>query len=131
MWFDFLAFLFWLLYEPFHHFRVFAWVNSQHSVVEMRHTFLCHCFILVLGIHILEYLLGRQRHSVGIISFDPQTRSMVILIVCYIDCIVPKILLCSFIAALSFNLQKTIFHILFYLLRSYSIYSGSRWSICC
>lgn len=55
--FYFFAFRFGLLYESLHHFWMLTRVDCQHPEIELRHQFLSDCFILILGINVLEDLL--------------------------------------------------------------------------
>lgn len=112
--FDRFSFCFWLIYKPFHNIRMFTRMNRQHSALQIRHSFLSNCLIMIFRINIFKNLFWRQRLTIDRISFYPKPRGMIVLIVCDINLIISKILL--FILLLLFTCQ----FILFYFIRDFN-----------
>ena len=124
------AFAFRLFYKSLHHFWVLARMNCKHANIQMRHILFCHSLILIFCINVFEYLLGCERGSICIVAFDPESWSMVVLVVCDIDVVVSKIIFGSLILFLACHFQESFSYGLFHFLGSDFINTCSRWSIC-
>lgn len=106
--FYFFAFRFGLLNESLHHFWMLTRVDCQHPEIQLRHQFLSDCFILVLGINVLEDLLRTQRSSIDIITFDPKSWSVVVFVICDVNTVTAIILFSGF-NVVTLDIQETIF----------------------
>jgi hypothetical protein len=67
-------------------------MDSQHSTVQKGAVLLSYCLILVLRIYILKYLLRSERFTTYTVTFKPQSRSEIILIVRNVNVVFSEIL---------------------------------------
>lgn len=129
MGFYFFALCLRLFYESFHHFGMFAGMDGEHADIEVGHSFFSNSFILVLWVYVFENLLWCQREAIGIIAFNPESRSMVILIISDVHIVISKVILWTLKFLFPTNVQKPFGNILLDFLGSYFINSRPWWRI--
>ena len=95
-----------LVNEPFHDIRMLTRMNSQHSAIQIRHSLFSYSFIVVLWINVLKNLFWCQRCAIQVISLYPQSRCMVVFIICNVNLILSEILLALFDLCISCYLYE-------------------------
>ena len=96
------------IYKSLHHFWVFAWMDGQHSTSQEGTVLFGDSLVLVLRVNILENLFGSEGLSIVVISFDPKSRSVIVLIIRNVNIVFSEIFFFLFITLISTNFHESI-----------------------
>ena len=83
-------------------------MDGQHSTSQEGTVLFGDSLVLVLRVNILENLFGSEGLSIVVISFDPKSRSVIVLIIRNVNIVFSEIFFFLFITLISTNFHESI-----------------------
>ena len=108
-------------------------MDCQHSASQEGTVLLGNSLVLVLRVNILENLFGSEGFSIVVISFDPKSRSVIVLIIGNVNIVFSEILLFLFVTLIPTYFHESILILVLtlnnmLLSKSTDALIGSRWA---